>query len=548
MITHARKPISARFSIPTLFLAVVCTAQGQYLPVSLDPPLKDWKASQFWISPTAISPISKSSTTVQASSGLAPLTYVAVTPCRLMDTRTSSGMTGDFGPPALVGDPSQTASVVRRVPVPKSPCGIPSAAAYSLNLVVVPPAGGTVGWLAAWPDDQPWPGTVVLNASAGGIVGNVAIVASGVDGGIQVSTTNPTDLVIDINGYYAPQPSIRFLGSWNASATYAPDDVVSSGGSSYIAITASQGVEPARDVATGAGHWAILAQGGSQGPPGAAGPIGPQGPVGPSGPPGAAGIAGLPGGSGPTGPTGPQGPPNMFRGAWNNATSYAAGDAVSFGGSSYVSLSGSNMGNSPSSGGPWAVLAQQGSPGTTGPAGPSGPSGPPGGVGSGGPAGPSGPSGPPGIAGSPGPAGPTGPVGPTGPTGPAGSGAVLQLFATISNAASQTVVFVAPMQAGSGSASESQSQVRLPAGCPSGVNSLSFDTSDPASLPPGQITTVTFRVNGSDSLSCSINPPGVTACSASGPSPPVPPNALIDFLVSGPGLVGHIWRISAICQ
>src|SRR5262249_13128965 len=128
-----------------------------------------------------------------------PLTYVAITPCGLMDTRAGSGLTGDFGPPALLGDSSQGDSVARKVPVQNSACGVPSAAAYALELAVVPPRGGSVGWLASWPDDQPWPGKVVLTAPAGAIVSNTVIVASGADGGIQVSATDPTDLVIDIN-------------------------------------------------------------------------------------------------------------------------------------------------------------------------------------------------------------------------------------------------------------------------------------------------------------------------------------------------------------
>lgn len=152
--------------------AAVCRAQNQYLSAPFDPPLKDWNISHFWTPPAGGSLMAKALASPQASPNSTPLTYAAITPCRRMDTRVSSGMIGDFGLPTLAGDPSQTGSVARRVPVPKSACGVPSAAAYSLNFVVVPPAGGTVGWLAAWPDDQPWPGTVVVNAPAGGIGGH----------------------------------------------------------------------------------------------------------------------------------------------------------------------------------------------------------------------------------------------------------------------------------------------------------------------------------------------------------------------------------------
>jgi hypothetical protein len=150
-----------------------------------------------------------------------------------------------------------------------SDCGIPAAAAYSLNFAVVAPAGAGVGYVSAWPDDQQWPGTVVLNADQGGVVDNSAIVAAGADGGIQVMSRDNTDLVIDINGYFVDQMSLTYKGIWNSTASYVVGDVVSyaPGGatSSYVAVAANQNVEPSSDSTNGAAHWALLAQGGLQG-------------------------------------------------------------------------------------------------------------------------------------------------------------------------------------------------------------------------------------------------------------------------------------------
>jgi hypothetical protein len=62
---------------------------------------------------------------------------------------------------------------------------------------------------------------------------------------------------------------------------------------------------------------------------------------------------------------GPAGPPVNFRGAYSSGTSYAAGDAVSQGGSSYISLVTANTGNTPaSSPAQWAVLAAEGAAGS----------------------------------------------------------------------------------------------------------------------------------------------------------------------------------------
>jgi hypothetical protein len=360
-------------------------------------------------------------------------------------------MTGAFGPPALVGDPTQTGQISRIIPVPSSSCGIPVSAAYSLYLVVVPPSGGAVAFLSAWPDDQSWPGTATMNDPAGGIVGNAAIVPGGSDGGIQVFATNSTDLVIDINGYFLDRPAIRFRGPWSAATPYVADDVVTfsafgtSPASSFLALAASQGVEPDTDAAGSGLHWGVLAQAGATGPQGpqgpqgatgAAGSTGPQGASGPSGgagiqgllgpvgPVGPQGIIGLSGPAGAIGPTGPAGPPISFQGLWSGAMTYAIGNTVFLSGSSYISLTNGNVNNNPTGGSPWALLAQQGSSGADGAAGPSGASGatgPAGATGSIGATGATGGAGPAGATGATGPQGATGAAGATGATGAAGT-------------------------------------------------------------------------------------------------------------------------------
>ena len=82
-------------------------------------------------------------------------------------------------------------------------CQIPaSAQAYSLNLTAVP--RGALGYLTAWPSGQGQPQTSSLNAVTGTVTANAAIVRAGSGGGISVFASNNTDLVVDINGYFAP--------------------------------------------------------------------------------------------------------------------------------------------------------------------------------------------------------------------------------------------------------------------------------------------------------------------------------------------------------
>jgi hypothetical protein len=127
------------------------------------------------------------------------LFFYPVTPCRVADTRSvgGSGLTGAFGPPQM------TASSTRSFPIPSSSCGIPATAqAYSLNFTVVPP--GPLAYITTWPTGQAMPAVSTLNDLSGAIVANAAIVPAGSAGAISVFVYDATDLVIDINGYFAP--------------------------------------------------------------------------------------------------------------------------------------------------------------------------------------------------------------------------------------------------------------------------------------------------------------------------------------------------------
>lgn len=125
------------------------------------------------------------------------LTFHPVTPCRVADTRNPAG---PFGGPAM------TAALTRSFSPQSSGCGIPAnAQAYSLNMTVVPP--GPMSFLTTWPAGQTQPLASTLNALTGTVTANAAIVPAGTGGAINVYVYNPTDLIIDINGYFAPPGS-----------------------------------------------------------------------------------------------------------------------------------------------------------------------------------------------------------------------------------------------------------------------------------------------------------------------------------------------------
>jgi len=131
-------------------------------------------------------------TMVAGTTVWAQLQFIPVTPCRVADTR---------GPAGAFGGPTMTAGT-RSFVVPQSACGIPATAqAYSLNVTVVPP--GRLTYLTLWPTGQSQPYVSTLNSWAGDVVANAAIVPAGTNGAVSVFVTDTTDVILDINGYFA---------------------------------------------------------------------------------------------------------------------------------------------------------------------------------------------------------------------------------------------------------------------------------------------------------------------------------------------------------
>lgn len=134
--------------------------------------------------------------------GPGTLQFYPLTPCRIADTRTPAAG-GTFPPNSTFGSPSLAASASRSYPIPSSSCGVPlNAAAYSLNLTLVPQ--GTLGYLTAYPTGQATPFVSTMNSWNGAVLANAAIVPAGTNGEVNIFASNATDLVIDINGYFAP--------------------------------------------------------------------------------------------------------------------------------------------------------------------------------------------------------------------------------------------------------------------------------------------------------------------------------------------------------
>jgi hypothetical protein len=144
-----------------------------------------------------------------APASLAPsgLSLYTLPPCRVIDTRESSGeFQGELTVPFATGNN----------------CSIPTnAQAYVVNATVVP--SGSLGFLTLWPDGIPQPLVSTLNAEDGAITSNMAIVST-TNGSIDTFASSDTQLILDVSGYFAPPPgpTVVILGDSIVNAWLTP--------------------------------------------------------------------------------------------------------------------------------------------------------------------------------------------------------------------------------------------------------------------------------------------------------------------------------------
>jgi hypothetical protein len=186
--------VGSLFLIPSTLLAQV---QNDAVP------LKPWPAPLYWQPSPAENQIARPGAITETAADTLPansLVFVAMTPCRVIDTRNSNGT---FGGPALVGGATRSFPILT-----SSTCIIPSIArAYSFNITIVPP--GFVDFITVWPTGVARPFASTLNGYVANVIANAAIVPAGTGGSIDVYASQNTHLIVDINGYYAPQTGIN---------------------------------------------------------------------------------------------------------------------------------------------------------------------------------------------------------------------------------------------------------------------------------------------------------------------------------------------------
>ncbi|HZD67277.1 MAG TPA: glycoside hydrolase family 172 protein, partial [Acidimicrobiales bacterium] len=155
------------------------------------------------------------STPVTVSSPPTPSAYAPLSPTRICDTRTSSSANQCTGKTL---SPGGTLSV-------DMPAQVPAGATAVVANVTVTNTGGQ-GYLSVFPAGGSLPTVSNLNFTGGQTVANTVTVALGPSGGtpgISIydgppsGTGGPVDVVVDLEGYYAP-PSATATGTYTALA------------------------------------------------------------------------------------------------------------------------------------------------------------------------------------------------------------------------------------------------------------------------------------------------------------------------------------------
>ncbi|HEX9304264.1 MAG TPA: tail fiber domain-containing protein [Thermoanaerobaculia bacterium] len=156
-----------------------------------------------WAAPATWSPARPNEGLTTMGAVTSPLPFIGVDPCRIADTR-QAGFPAGYGPPALTAGVPRNFTLTGKCGIPPLTASLPPlAAAVSLNVTVTNTQGP--GFILIYPQGAAQPDVSTLNYVAGQTIANAAIVSLGTAGGITViAGVSGTDVILDVNGYYAP--------------------------------------------------------------------------------------------------------------------------------------------------------------------------------------------------------------------------------------------------------------------------------------------------------------------------------------------------------
>ena len=165
--------------------------------------------------------------------------FTAVSPSRILDTRTGTGVSS-AGKVAANGTVKLKVAGVGSIPAT-------GVTAIVMNVTVTNAA--KAGYISAYPDGTSKPATSNINFGTGQTIPNVVVVKVGSDGYVDLANTSSgaTDLVADVAGYYSYTAisgfnvisPVRLLDTRTTKNTLAPGATVRVDVGSYSGITAA---------------------------------------------------------------------------------------------------------------------------------------------------------------------------------------------------------------------------------------------------------------------------------------------------------------------
>jgi hypothetical protein len=212
--------------IAVLALSAVCLSSLALAQPAqpIDPPLVNWTAPPYW-TPTRATPqegqpgrgIDVQALGIEAgtmSLPSSPVPFVAIAPCRIVDTRVSNP--DGFHEPNFADGETRTYTFPNSTGCPGLPA---TSVAYSLNVQYRPLS--VLAFITLFPTGTTMPAVSTLTAGPAAWVEDAAIVPAGTSGDIDVYCQYAGRVVIDINGYYAAQSLVSSLNTKTGDLTLA---------------------------------------------------------------------------------------------------------------------------------------------------------------------------------------------------------------------------------------------------------------------------------------------------------------------------------------
>jgi N-acetylneuraminic acid mutarotase len=179
--------------------------------------IQNWTAPPFWtpakVETDAVAHSGRQALALPSS----PLPFVAINPCRVLDTRNPNG---PYGGPIFAAGEARTYALASA-----NPCTAPlltGIAAFSLNITVTSTAGP--GFVEAYPSGVARPLASNVNfLTAGAQVGNAAVVPTDgtANNDIDIYASQGTHIIVDMNGYFAPQGIVNHVNGLAGDVTIA---------------------------------------------------------------------------------------------------------------------------------------------------------------------------------------------------------------------------------------------------------------------------------------------------------------------------------------